>query len=221
MRVLTYYVFSTRNTNATRLRNTALENFMATKRTYSVRLEDAQRKHLEEQATKIGLPTGHLIRLAINDFLRQQEEKDYLGEIQAAISTSFTKLARQVEKDRAEQQLVVGMLDHLCDWLAFVLPSPPDRAVAEQLHAERREGFYRDLPSKFVSNSRANVTKLMDDEHAGIISCPSCGTGSLRSKADKKGRLFWYCSNWNKTPQCAVTYPDELGLPVLPGTSIY
>lgn len=194
---------------------------MATKRTYSVRLEDAQREQLEARAAKIGLPTGHLIRSAIDDYLRQQEEKDYLGEVQAAISTSFTKLARQVEKDRAEQQLVVGVLDHLCDWLAFVLPSPPDRALAEQLHRERREGFYRDLPAKFVSQSRAELTKFMDDRHAGVIACPACGTGHLRYKEDKKGRVFWYCSNWNASPEkCGATFADDLGQPAISDGSI-
>jgi len=194
---------------------------MAVKRTYSVRLEDAQREQLEERATKIGLPTGHVIRLAIDDFLRQQEEKDYLGEVQAAISTSFTKLARQVEKDRAEQQLVVGVLDQLCDWLAFVLPSPLDRDAAEKLRAERREGFYRDLPAKFVSQSRAQLTKFMDDKHAGVIQCPACGTGQLRSKADKRGRLFWYCSNWKVSPiDCAATFADDLGRPAISNDSV-
>lgn len=194
---------------------------MATKRTYSVRLEDAQREQLEERAAKIGLPTGQLIRSAIDDFLRQQEEKDYLGEVQAAISTSITKLARQVEKDRAEQQLVVGVLDHLCDWLAFVLPSPVDKAAAEQLRGERREGFYRDLPAKFVSQSRAILTKHMDDKHAGVIHCPACGTGQLRSKADKNGRLFWYCSNWNDAKnKCGATFADDSGSPELSTDSI-
>lgn len=194
---------------------------MGTKRTYSVRLEDDQRQQLEARAAKIGLPTGHLIRVAIDDFLRQQEEKDYLGEVQAAISTSFTKLARQVEKDRAEQQLVVGVLDHLCDWLAFVLPSPPDKTEAERLRGERRQVFYRDLPAKFVSQSRAQLTKFMDDKHAKQISCPACGTGQLRSKADKQGRLFWYCSNWNAARnQCGATFADELGAPALPENSI-
>lgn len=194
---------------------------MATKRTYSVRLEDAQREQLEARAAKIGLPTGHLIRGAIADYLRQQEEKDYLGEVQAAISTSFTKLARQVEKDRAEQQLIVGVLDHLCDWLAFVLPSPPDRAAAELLRGERREGFYRDLSAKFVSQSRAQLTKFMDDKHVGAISCPACGTGHLRSKADKKGRFFWYCSNWKTSPMnCGATFADDLGRPEIPNGSI-
>lgn len=194
---------------------------MATKRTYSVRLEEAQREQLEARAAKIGLSTGHLIRGAIDDYLRQQEEKDYLGEVQAAISTSFTKLARQVEKDRAEQQLVVGVLDHLFDWLAFVLPSPPDRTLAEQLRIERREGFYRDLPAKFVSQSRAQLTKLMDDKHADVVPCPACGTGYLRSKTDKKGRPFWYCSNWNASPdQCGATFLDDLGQPAISEGSI-
>lgn len=190
---------------------------MATKRTYSVRLDDEQREQLEHRADQIGMPTGHLIRLAINDFLRQQEEKDYLGEVQAAISTSIAKLARQVEKDRAEQQLIVGVLDHLCDWLAFVLPSPPDGVAAEQLRRERREGFYRDIPKKFASQSRAKLTKDMEAKHAGAICCPECSTGQLRCKANKQGRLFWYCSNWNApVGQCKVIFADELGLPVLP-----
>lgn len=189
---------------------------MATKRTYSVRLEDAQREQLEERAAKIGLPTGHLIRSAIDDFLRQQEEKDYLGEVQAAISTSITKLARQVEKDRAEQQIIVGLLDHLCEWLAFVLPSPPDVAAAKQLCLDRREIFYRELPTKFVSQSRAQLTKILDDKHAGAIHCPACGTGHLKSKATKKGSLFWYCSNWNVPEEkCSATFPDDMGSPVI------
>lgn len=194
---------------------------MTTKRTYSVRLEDEQRHQLETRAAKIGLPTGHLIRTAINDFLRQQDEKDYLGEVQAAISTSFTKLARQVEKDRAEQQLIVGVLDHLCDWLAFVLPSPVDKTEADQLRRKRREAFYQDLPGKFVSQSRAQLTKYIDDKNAKPIYCPVCDAGQLRSKTDKQGRLFWYCSNWNATPhQCSATFADDLGSPVLPESSI-
>lgn len=193
---------------------------MASKQTYSVRLEDAQRKRLEERAAEIGFPTGHLIRVAIDDFLRQQEEKDYLGEVQSTINTSFTKLARQVEKDRAEQQLVVGVLDHLCDWLAFVLPSPPDTAAAEQLRFERRERFYRDLPTKFVSQSRAELTKLMDDKQTSVIPCPVCGNGHLRCKGNRNGMLFWYCSNWNASPnQCSATFADDLGVPAISGGS--
>ena len=194
---------------------------MATKRTYSVRLEDEQREQLEARATKIGLPTGHLIRAAIDDFLRQQEEKDYLGEVQAAISTSFTKLARQVEKDRAEQQLVVGVLDHLCDWLAFVLPSPPDKVVAENIRSERREVFYRELPTKFVSQSRAQLTKFMDERQADVVPCPACGSGYLRCKEGRKGRLFWYCSHWNKLPEpCGATFADDTGRPALPDAQL-
>jgi predicted DNA-binding protein len=195
---------------------------MATKRTYSVRLEDTQREQLEDRATKIGLPTGHLIRVAIDDYLRQQVEKDYLGDVQAAISTSFAKLARQVEKDRAEQQLIVGVLDHLCDWLAFVLPSPPDKAVAEHLRSERREGFYRDLPGKFFSQSRAQLTKVMDDKHARVIPCPACATGQLRYKEGKNGRVFWYCSNWNASPhKCGATFADTLGQPAISDRSSF
>lgn len=109
----------------------------------------------------------------------------------------------------------------LGDWLAFVLPSPPDRSAAEQLRSERREGFYRDLPAKFVSKSRAQLTKLMDDKHTGIIPCPACRTGYLRNKEDKKGRLFWYCSNWNaSSDQCGVTFADDLGQPAISDGSI-
>lgn len=193
---------------------------MATKRTYSVRLEDVQREQLEQRAAQIGLPTGHLIRLAINDFLRQQEEKDYLGEVQAAISTSVAKLARQVEKDRAEQQLIVGVLDYLCDWLSFVLPSPPDVAAAEQLRRERREGFYDEIPKRFASQSRAKLTKDMEPKPTGVVHCPECGSGQLRCKESKQGRLFWYCSNWNASQhQCKVTFADDQGRPALPKTA--
>lgn len=194
---------------------------MATKRTYSVRLEDEQRHQLETRAAQIGLPTGQLIRVAIDEFLRQQEEKDYLSEVQAEISASFTKLARQVEKDRAEQQLVIGVLDHLCDWLAFVLPSPVDKTEAEQLRQKRREGFYKDLPGKFVSQSRAQLTKYMEDKNAKPIHCPVCATGHLRRKEGKQGRMFWYCSNWNMdSHQCSATFADDFGLPAIPENSI-
>lgn len=142
---------------------------MAVKRTYSVRLEDDQRRQMEARATHIGLPMGHLIRLAIDDFLRQQEEKDYLSEVQAQIMTGITRLARQVEKDRAEQQLIMAFLDHLHDWLAFALPSPGDRDVAEQLRLDRRDSFWRDMPSKLLSKSRAKATQILDEEHAGPI----------------------------------------------------
>ena len=190
---------------------------MTTKRTYSVRLDDAQREKLEERSAYIGLTTAHLIRLAIEDFLRQQEEKDYLGEVQAAISTSIAKLSRQVEKDRAEQQLIVGVLDYIHDWLAFVLPSPPDGAVAAHLREERRKVFHRELPTKFISQSRAQLTKYVEDKHIGAIQCPTCKTGQLRKKPRKQGGWFWYCSNWNAVPdQCSVTFADDLGQPVLP-----
>lgn len=194
---------------------------MAVKRTYSVRLEDDQRRQMEARATHIGLPMGHLIRLAIDDFLRQQEEKDYLSEVQAQIMTGITRLARQVEKDRAEQQLIMAFLDHLHDWLAFALPSPGDRDVAEQLRLDRRDSFWRDMPSKLLSKSRAKATQLLDDEHAGPIFCPACGTGHLRSKLDKRDRQFWYCSNWNApTHQCGATFPDDLGRPSISDGSI-
>jgi len=194
---------------------------MAVKRTYSVRLEEDQRRQMEERAVHVGLPMGHLIRSAIDDFLRQQEEKDYLSEVQAQIMTAITRLARQVEKDRAEQQLLFAFLDHLHDWLAFALPSPGDRDLAEQLRLDRRDSFLRDLPSKLVSKSRAKVTQLLDNERADPILCPACGTGHLRSKSDKRDRPFWYCSNWNaSTYKCGATFPDDLGRPALSDGSI-
>jgi len=82
-----------------------LEVLMAVKQTYSVRLEDEQRRQLEKRSETIGLPVGQLIRRAIADFLRQEEERDYLGEVEMRIATAINRLGRQVEKDRAEQQL--------------------------------------------------------------------------------------------------------------------
>ena len=134
---------------------------MAVKRTYSVRLADDQRRLMEERAGHIGMPVGHLIRVAIDDFLRQQDEKDYMSAVQANIITAITRLSRQVEKDRAEQQFIMAFLDHFHEWLAFALPSPADREAAEQLRLTRRESFLRDLPSKLVSKSRAHLTGSM------------------------------------------------------------
>ena len=73
---------------------------MAAKRTYSVRLDDEQRRELEARADRIGLPVGHMIRGAISDFLRQEQEKDYLDEVRADIVTAINRLARQVEIPR-------------------------------------------------------------------------------------------------------------------------
>ncbi|WP_057245747.1 hypothetical protein [Duganella sp. Root198D2] len=191
---------------------------MAVKRTYSVRLEDDQRRLMEERAGHIGMPVGHLIRAAIDDFLRQQEEKDYLSDVQATIMAAMTRLSRQVEKDRAEQQLIMAFLDHFHDWLAFALPAPADRQAAEQLRLMRRESFVRDLPKKLVNKSRALLTQTMEDKHADPIYCPMCGTGHLRTKADKRDRPFWYCSNWNApNDKCGATFPDDLGQPALSG----
>jgi hypothetical protein len=70
---------------------------------------------------------------SIDDFLRQQEEKDYLSAVEMRIATTINRLARQVEKGRAEQQLVVGVLDGLREWLAFTLPPPADKVEAQAL----------------------------------------------------------------------------------------
>lgn len=188
---------------------------MAAKRTYSVRLEEEQRRQLEERSSRIGLPVGHLIRGAITDFLRQQDEKDYLFEVEMRIATAINRLGRQVEKDRAEQQLVVGMIDGLREWLAFTLPTPPDRVAAHALMVERNKKFLEHLPMQFVSQSKAKVTAYMDTNERLAQPCPKCETGSLKCKEGKKG-LFWYCTNWNASPKCNVTFADDAGRPLLP-----
>ena len=188
---------------------------MAAKRTYSVRLDDDQRRQLEERSGGIGLPVGHLIRVAISDFLRQQDEKDYLAEVEMRIATAINRLGRQVEKDRAEQQLIVGMLDGLREWLAFTLPTPPDKVAAQALMLERNKVFLEQLPLLFVSQSKARVTAYMEANDRIAESCPTCGTGRLKCKQGKKG-LFWYCTNWNATPKCDATFADAGGRPMLP-----
>jgi hypothetical protein len=187
---------------------------MAAKRTYSVRLEEDQRRQLEERSDGIGLPVGHLIRGAITDFLRQQDEKDYLAEVEMRIATAINRLGRQVEKDRAEQQLVVGMLDGLREWLAFTLPTPPDPVAAHELMVERNKRFLEHLPHLFVSQSKAKVSAYMDANDPLAKACPRCGTGQLKCKEGLK-ELFWYCTNWNATPKCTVAFQDDGGKPLL------
>ncbi len=135
---------------------------MAAKRTYSVRLDDDQLRELEARADRIGLSIGHMIRGAITDFLRQEQEKDYMDEVRADIITAINRLARQVEKDRAEQQAVMGVLDYLRGWLAFTLPAPADKAVAQDLLAKRTQHFYEQLPALFSNKSRAKITDRME-----------------------------------------------------------
>lgn len=188
---------------------------MAAKRTYSVRLEDEQRQQLEARAEVIGLPTGHLIRSAIADFLRQQEEKDYLADVEARIATAINRLARQVEKDRAEQQMVLGVLDYVREWLSFTLPPPADKDAANTLMKERNKNFLARLPLQFTTGSKAKVTTYMETKTAEAEPCPKCGTGFLRPKEGRQG-LFWYCTNWNASPKCEATFPDTDGRPQLP-----
>lgn len=190
---------------------------MAAKRTYSVRLDDDQRQQLEVRAENIGLPTGHLIRSAIADFLRQQEEKDYLSEVEMRISTAINRLGRQVEKDRAEQQMVVGMLDYLREWLAFTLPTPADKQLANDLMRERDKVFWERLPLQFTNSTKAKATTYMEEKTRQAEPCPKCGTGWLHPKEGKKG-VFWYCSNWKASPKCEVTFHDADGRPLLPST---
>ncbi|MFY9476760.1 MAG: hypothetical protein WAQ08_03690 [Aquabacterium sp.] len=188
---------------------------MAAKRTYSVRLEDEQRQQLEARAEAIGLPTGHLIRSAIADFLRQQEEKDYLADVEARIATAINRLARQVEKDRAEQQMVLGVLDYVREWLSFTLPPPADKDAANALMKERNKNFLTRLPLQFTTGSKAKVTTYMETKTAEAEPCPKCGTGILMPKEGRQG-LFWYCTNWNASPKCEATFPDVDGRPQLP-----
>jgi predicted RNA-binding Zn-ribbon protein involved in translation (DUF1610 family) len=193
---------------------------MAAKQTYSVRLDEQQRRQLEERSETIGLPVGHLIRCSINDFLRQQEEKDYLSEVESRIATAINRLGRQVEKDRAEQQLVVGMLDYLREWLAFALPAVPDKAVAKELQRERTDVFFRDLHLMMASSQgKAKITAYMAVKDATTAECPACGTGILKCKEGKQG-LFWYCTNWDATPACNARYKDASGRPQLTASAI-
>ncbi|WP_392454216.1 hypothetical protein AABD60_13525 [Edwardsiella piscicida] len=188
---------------------------MAAKRTYSVRLEDEQRQQLEARAAAVGEPVGHMIRLAIADFLRQCDELDYLDAVEARIATTINRLARQVEKDRAEQQIVIGVLDYLREWLSFTLPSPSDKEAANALMKERNKNFLARLPLQFTNGSKAKVTTYMETRAGEAEPCPKCGTGFLWPKEGRQG-LFWYCTNWNASPKCEATFPDAGGRPQLP-----
>ena len=148
---------------------------MAAKRTYSVRLDDDQLRELEARADHIGLSVGHMIRGAITDFLRQEQEKDYMDEVRADIITAINRLARQVEKDRAEQQAVMAVLDYLRGWLAFTLPAPADKGVAQDLLAKRTQHFYEQLPAMFSNKSRAKVTDRIEQATA-TSAPPAMGT---------------------------------------------
>ena len=192
---------------------------MAAKQTYSVRLDEDQRRQLERRSELIGLPVGHLIRSAISDFLRQQEEKDYLSEVESRIATAINRLGRQVEKDRAEQQLIVGMLDGVREWLAFTLPPPADKVEAQALAKARNEQFMKLLPLRFVSKSKARVTELMEVQDSAAELCPTCSTGRLKCKEGKNG-LFWYCTNWNAEPKCDARYEDAGGRPQIASSGV-
>ncbi len=164
-----------------RERNTVSEVEMAAKRTYSVRLDDDQLRELEARADHIGLSVGHMIRGAITDFLRQEQEKDYMDEVRADIITAINRLARQVEKDRAEQQAVMGVLDYMRGWLAFTLPAPADKAVAQGLLAKRTQHFYEQLPAMFSNKSRAKVTDRMEQATATSPAAETSSDGQVFS----------------------------------------
>src|SRR5450830_1732197 len=160
---------------------------MAAKQTYSIRLDADQRLQLDARAESMDLPVGCLIRLAIDAYLKQQEEKDYLSEVEKRIAVTIDRLARQVAKDRAEQQMVVGMLDY----------------------------FRERLPLQFTNTSKAKVTTFLEEKTQAALPCPACGTGSLFPKEGKKG-LYWYCSNLKASPKCEATFPDADGRPLFP-----
>jgi predicted DNA-binding protein len=145
---------------------------MVAKQTYSVRLEDSQRRQLEDRSNTLGLPVSHLIRSAINDTLRQQEEKDYLMEVESRISTAINRLGRQVEKDRAEQQVVIAMVDYLREWLAFALPPVIEKEAAKEVQRERNAAFFRDLHLLMVSQGRARVTAYMAENEKTLAVNP-------------------------------------------------
>ena len=187
---------------------------MAAKQTYSVRLDEQQREQLEIRSDAIGLPVGHLIRLAIADFLRQQEEKDYLSEVEARIATAINRLGRQVEKDRAEQQLIVGMLDYLREFLAFALPPVTDKSSAREVQRERNQVFLRDLHLMMVSQGRAKITEYMTPKNSSATECPACRTGVLKCREGENG-LFWQCTNWDARPACEARYANVAGRPQL------
>lgn len=214
MRVSAYYNFQECTAIAVHSRNTYLTKIMAAKQTYSVRLEEQQREQLEIRSDAIGLPVGHLIRLAIADFLRQQEEKDYLSEVEARIATAINRLGRQVEKDRAEQQLIVGMLDYLREFLAFALPPVTDKPAAREVQRERNQVFLRDLHLMMISQGRAKITEYMLPKNASATQCPTCQTGALKCREGTNG-LFWQCTNYEENPKCEAKYANVGGRPQL------
>lgn len=187
---------------------------MTAKQTYSVRLDSEQRMLLAAMAENLNIPVGVLIRHAIDAYLKQQEEKEYLSEVEERIAATMNRLARQVAKDRAEQQLIVGMLDYLREWLSFTLPIPDDKEQANYLMRERDKVFWERLPLQFTNMSRAKVTTIMEEKTRDAQPCPVCGTGSLFPKEGKKG-IYWYCSNLRSTPKCEATFSDVGGRPLL------
>lgn len=192
---------------------------MTAKRSYSVRLENSQRQMLEARAELNSISTGELIRIAIKDFLREEEEKDYLAAVEERIAASFSRLGRQVEKDRAEQQIVIALLEHLRSWLAFTLPSPADKHAAGKLMEEREQVFLQRLPSLFDTSTKAKVTAYLEAHEPLAEVCPKCGIGKLRKKEGKNG-AFWYCSKWNATPKCGVMFKDVQGRPLIAASDL-
>lgn len=139
--------------------------------------------------------------------------------MEARIATAINRLGRQVEKDRAEQQLIVGMLDYLREWLAFALPAVADKSVAKEIQRERTEVFFRDLHLMMVSQGKAKITAYMAAKDTTATECPTCGTGLLKCEEGQRG-LFCYCTNWDATPKCDGRYEDTGGRPKLTASAV-
>ncbi|MCG9024499.1 hypothetical protein [Laribacter hongkongensis] len=71
-----------------------------------------------------------------------------------------------MEKDRAEQQMVLGVLDYVREWLSFTLPPPADKDAANALMKERNKNFLARLPLHFTTGSKAKVTTYMETKTA-------------------------------------------------------
>ena len=141
---------------------------MAAKQVYTVRLHADQVTGLEAMADKLGLSISHLIRSAVDDYLRQERERNYLDEVRADIVTAVNRLGRQVEKDRAEQQYVMAMLDYQRKFISYALPAPIDSLAANQILEKREKHFIDSIPLLFANKSRAKVTEKIQKSNLDL-----------------------------------------------------
>ena len=141
---------------------------MAAKQVYTVRLDADQVTGLEAMADKLGLSISHLIRSAVNDYLHQERERNYLDEVRADIVTAVNRLGRQVEKDRAEQQYVMAMLEYQRQFISRTLPIPTDSVAADQTLARREKHFIDSIPLLFANKSRAKVTEKIEKSNLDL-----------------------------------------------------